>query len=195
MFNENRMPYSKNYLQTNLNLWFYDNMTNRDEPQSQFIYSLNEPEFSAKHNSELKADKIFETLNDTAKRGGNQLFELNQNMSAGIFWQRVKEMVDWGKLAFKNEPNIQYWVTTPSEIPGRFADYCEEKEITISTHTLDIKKAVEDNSPWTWFIKDMSLKHGLNSHLAECVTEEDFLNCYKSGKNITFDDMEEIPVF
>lgn len=178
MHEENRMPYSKEYLQTNLNLWFYDNISNRDEPQSQFLLCLFEPEFTTKHQSEMKADKIFETLNDTAKKGGNKLFELNENMSAGIFWQRVKEMVDWGKLAFKSEPNIQYWVTTPNEIPGRFADYCEEKGISISTYTLDIRKAVDDNSPWTWFIKDMSLKHGLNPHLAECVTSDDFLNRY-----------------
>jgi hypothetical protein len=188
MHEENRMPYSKEYLQTNLNLWFYDNVSNRDEPQSQFILSLFEPEFTTKHNSEIKADKIFETLSDKAKLGGNKLFELNENMSAGIFWQRVKEMIEWGKLAFENEPNIQYWVTSPSEIPGKFADYCEEKGISISTHTLDIKKAVEDNSPWTWFIKDMSIKHGLNSHLSECVNSEDFEKYYKF-KKITFDDL------
>ena len=193
MFDENRMPYSKNYLQTNLNLWFYDNVTNQDEPQSQFIYSLVEPEFSVKHNSELKADKIFDTLTDKAKKGGNKLFELNENMSAGIFWEHVKEMVDWGKLAFKNEPNIQYWISTPSELPGLFADYCEEKEISVSTHTLDIQKAVDSNSPWTWFVKDMSIKHGLNPHLAECATEDDFRDYYKN--KITFDDMEEVPVF
>lgn len=194
MHEESRMPYSKEYLQTNLNLWFYDNISNRDEAQSQFILCLFEPEFTTKHHSEIKADKIFETLSDEAKLGGNKLFELNENMSAGIFWQRVKEMVEWGKLAFKSEPNIQYWVTSPSEIPGKFADYCKEKGISISTHTLDIKKAVEDNSPWTWFVKDMSVKHGLNSHLSECVNSEDFEKHYKS-KKITFDDMDEIPVF
>ena len=195
MHEENRMPYSKDYLQTNLNLWLYDNISNRDEPQSQFILSLFEPEFTTKHNSEIKADKIFEQLNDKAKRGGNALFELNENMPAGLFWQRVKEIVDWGKLAFKVEPNIQYWVNSPSEIPGQFARYCEEKNISVSVHTLDIKKAVDDNSPWTWFIKDISIKHGLNKHLSECVTEKDFLSNYKSENYPSFDDMEEIPVF
>ena len=195
MHEENRMPFSKDYLQTNLNLWFYDNVSNRDEQQSQFILCLFEPEFTTKHKSELKADKIFDSLSDKAKRGGNKLFELNENMPSGLFWQRVKEMVEWGKLAFESEPNIQYWVSTPSEIPGQFARYCEEKNISVSVHTLDIKKAVEDNSPWTWFIKDMSIKHGLNQHLAECVTSDDFLDCYESKKKITFDDMEEIPVF
>jgi len=57
---------------------------------------------------------------------------------------------------------------------------------------LDIKKAVESNSPWTWFVKDMSIKHGLNSHLSELVTEEDFEKYYKDSSCITFDDMSKI---
>lgn len=196
MHDENRMPYKKDYLQTNLNLWLYDKVSNYDEPQSQFVLCLFEPELTTKHNSEMKADKIFETLSDDAKRAGNHLFELNQNMPSGLFWERVKEMIEWGKLALQNEPNIHYWFTSASEIPELFARYCEEKKISVSVNTLDIKKAVEDNSPWTWFVKDMSLKHGLNSHLSELVTPDDFLNCYgKSSRNITFDDMEDIPIF
>ena len=191
MHDENRMPYSKEYLQTNLNLFFYDNVSNRDEPQSQFILSLFEPEYTTKHHSELKADKIFDLLNDVAKRGGNRLFSLNENMPSGLFWQRIKEMIEWGKLAFNSEPNIQYWLMSPNDLPNEFAKYCEEKEISVSVHTLDIKKAVNDNSPWTWFVKDMSIKHGLNSHLSELVTKEDFKKCYKKDK-LTFDDLEDV---
>lgn len=191
MHEENRMPYTKEYLQTNLNLWFYDNISNRDEPQSQFILCLFEPDFTNKHNSELKADKIFEKLPEKAKDGGNKLFELNENMPSGTFWEKIKEMVEWGKLAFENEPNITYWITSSSEIPGEFAKYCEEKEISVSISTLDIQKAVDTNSPWTWFIKDVSIKHGLNSHLSELVTKEDFKKCYKRDKPI-FDDLEDI---
>lgn len=191
MHEENRMPYSKEYLQTNLNLWFYDNVSNRDEPQSQFVLCLFEPEYTTKHHSELKADKIFETLNSTAKKGGNKLFELNENMPSGLFWQRIKEMIEWGKLAMKYEPNIQYWISSSNELPGEFAKYCEEKEISVSVYTLDIKKAVENNSPWTWFVKDMSIKHGLNSHLSELITDEDFSKNYKSDKK-TFYDLDEV---
>lgn len=192
MHNEDRMPYSKDYLQYNLNLWFYDRVSNYDEPQSQFVFCLFEPDFTAKHNSELKADKIFETLSDTAKEGGNELFELNKNMPSGLFWQRVKEMVEWGDMAFENEPNIQYWFSSSSELPGLFAKYCIEKKISVSVNTLDIKKAVENNSPWSWFVKDSSLKHGLNIHLSECVSKNDFLDCYR--KEFENDDME-IPIF
>lgn len=191
MHDENRMPYSKGYLQTNLNLFFYDNVSNRDEPQSQFILSLFEPEYTTKHHSELKADKIFDSLNNVAKKGGNRLFSLNENMPSGLFWQRIKEMIEWGKLAFNSEPNIQYWLMSPNDLPNEFAKYCEEKEISVSVHTLDIKKAVNDNSPWTWFVKDMSIKHGLNSHLSELVTKEDFKKCYKKDK-LTFDDLEDV---
>lgn len=191
MHDENRMPYSKDYLQTNLSLWFYDKVSNYDEPQSQFIFCLFEPEFTTKHNSEIKADKIFESLPEKAKVGGNKLFEMNENMPSGLFWEKIKEMTEWGKLALENEPNIHYWITSGSELPELFADYCEEKKLSISINTLDIKKAVESNSPWTWFVKDMSIKHGLNSHLSECVTAEDFLDCY-SSTHITFDDMDEV---
>ena len=194
MHEENRMPYSKDYLQTNLNLWLYDRVSNYDEPQSQFIFCLFEPEFTTKHNSEIKADKIFESLPEKAKIGGNRLFEMNENMPSGLFWEKVKEIVEWGELALSKEPNIHYWFTSASELPGLFADYCEEKEISISINTLDIQKAVDSNSPWTWFVKDMSIKHGLNSHLSELVNIDDFLDCY--GKSdITFDDMDDLPVF
>lgn len=191
MHEANRMPYSKEYLQNNLNLWFYDDISNRDEPQSQFVLCLFEPEFTTKHHSELKADKIFDSLSNNAKLGGNKLFSLNENMPSGLFWQRVQEMVEWGKLAFRCEPNIHYWLTSPNDLPLEFAKYCEEKEISVSVHTLDIKKAVDDNSPWTWFVKDMSIKHGLNPHLSELVTNEDFKRCYKKDK-LTFDDLEDV---
>lgn len=186
MHEENRLPYSKEYLQTNLNNWFYDKVSNYDEPQSQFITCLFEPEFTNKHNSEIKADRIFEELPEKAKIGGNELFELNENMSSGAFWENIKEMVEWGKLVFEKEPNIHYWVTSASEIPGEFAKYCKEKNISVSINTLDIEKAVESNSPWTWFIKDMSFKHGLNPHLSELVTVDDFLDCYKEYEDVVF---------
>lgn len=195
MHNENRMPYSKDYLQTNLNLWLYDKVSNYDEPQSQFILCLSEPEFTNKHNSELKADRIFDTLSEKAKKGGNKLFGLNENMPSGLFWEKVSEIVEWGKLALEYEPNIHYWITSASELPGLFADYCDEKDISVSVNTLDIKRAVESNSPWTWFVKDMSVKHGLNSHLSELVSEKDFKKKYEKSDKITFDDMREIPVF
>lgn len=191
MHEENRMPYSKDYLQYNLNLWFYDKSSDYDNPQSQFVLCLFEPEFTNKHNSELKADKIFESLPEKARQGGNRLFGLNENMPSGSFWEKVKEIVEWGKLAFENEPNITYWITSPSEIPGEFAKYCEEKEISVSISTLDIQKAVDTNSPWTWFIKDMSIKHGLNSHLSELVTSEDFLDCYGESSRVVFEDGTE----
>ena len=77
-----------------------------------------------------------------AKKGGNRLFSLNENMPSGLFWQRIQEMIKWGKLAFNSEPNIQYWLMSPNDLPNEFAKYCEEKEISVSVHTLNIKKAV-----------------------------------------------------
>lgn len=178
MHEKNRLPYTKDYLQTNLNLWFYDPFSDSDNPQSQFILSLNEPEFTKKHNSEAKADRIFNELSDRAKMGGNKLFSLNEDMPSGSFWQKVKEMVEWGETAFEFEPSITSWLMSASELPELFAQYCEDKGLSISIATLDIERAVDTNAPWTWFVKDACLKYGLNPHLSELVTVDDFVDCY-----------------
>lgn len=188
MHDENRMPYSKNYLQKNLSLWFYDNVSVRGEGQSQFILCLSEPEYTKKHNSEAKADRIFETLPVKAKKGGNELFEMNTSMPAGIFWEKVKDMVEWGKGAFEVEDNIRYWVSSAGELPAKFADYCRNNGIDVSLATVDIKRAVESNAPWTWFVRDACAKHGLNARLAECVDESDMRDFFKPAKKKAFAD-------
>lgn len=189
MHDENRMPYSKQYLQSNLNLWFYDSVSIQGEGQSQFILCLFEPEYTKKHNSEAKADKIFDTLSDTAKNGGNELFEMNTSMPAGMFWGKIKVMIEWGKNVCHLEDNAHYWISSASELPHLFAEYCRQENISISLSTVDIQKAVECNGPWTWFVKNACLKHGLNQNLAECATVDDMVDCYKK---ITFDDMEQV---
>ena len=168
MHDEDRMPYSKQYLQTNLSLWFYDSVTSKGDGKSQFIACLSEPEFTKKHNSEVKADRIFETLSNKARIGGNELFEMNTSMPSGMFWDNVRKMVEWGQEALSLEENIHYWISSASELPHLFAEYCKGANISVSLSTVDIERAVECGSPWTWFVKDACLKHGLNPKLAEC---------------------------
>lgn len=189
MHDEDRMPYSKQYLQSNLNLWFYDSISIQGEGQSQFILCLFEPEYTKKHNSEAKADKIFETLSDTAKNGGNELFEMNTSMPAGMFWDNMRKMVEWGKNVCHFEDNAHYWISSASELPHLFVEYCRQENISVSLSTVDIQKAVKCNGPWTWFVKNACLKHGLNTSLAECVDISDFVDCYKK---FSFDDMEQV---
>ena len=179
MHEADRMPYSKQYLQTNLNLWFYDSVSVQGEGQSQFILCLSEPEYTKKHNSEAKADRIFEKLSNKARNGGNELFEMNTSMPAGMFWDNIRKMVEWGKSACLLDDNIHYWISSESELPHLFAEYCKQADISVSLSTVDVEKAVECNGPWTWFVKDACLKHGLNLRLAECANTDDLIDCYK----------------
>ena len=186
MFDENRMPFKKDYLQNNLNLWLYDKYTNRDEPQSQFIQSFNEPLTTGKQLSENKADKIYDSLPKKAQDGGNRLVELApKGISSGTFWENINKIVEWGKLAFEVEENIRYWATSPGDIVNLFADYCEKNNINVNCSTLDIEKAVSSNSPWVWFVKEASSEHCLNLNLCDCVTASDFNDCYRFG-NVIF---------
>lgn len=182
MFDERYVPFNKDVLPSSFEKWLFDDFTlGNDNPISYFILSFKEPNKTQNQLSEIKADKIFERIPEKAREGGNKLFEMNENMPSGTFWESIENMVEWGKLAFENEPNIQYWITSPSDIPALFAKYCEERGLSVSLSTVDIEKSVEHNSPWTWFVKDASLKHGLNSHLSECADSEDFYDCYKDG--------------
>lgn len=179
MFDEDRMPFRKDYLQNNLNLWLYDPFSNRDEPQSQFIQSFNEPATTGKQLSENKADKIFGDLSSVAQEGGNRLFNLApRGTPSGSFWENVKKMTEWSNLAFEFDSNIRYWLSSPSEILHEFADYCESNNITVNCSTIDVEKSVSTNSPWVWFVKQASLEHCLNNKLCDCVTVDDFIDCY-----------------
>ena len=184
MHDDDRMPFRKDYLQSNLNLWFYDKFSNPDEPQSQFIQSINEPLTTGRQLSENKADKYFEKLSNSAQIGANRLYNMApKSTPAGTFFKNAYEMVEWAKNAFDFEDkiNIRDWISSPSEILNSFADYCDENGISVSCNTIDIDKSVSTNSPWVWFVKNASLKHGLNLNLCDCVTVDDFNDCYNYG--------------
>ena len=93
---------------------------------------------------------------------------MNTSMPSGMFWDNVRKMVEWGQEALSLEENIHYWISSASELPHLFAEYCKGANISVSLSTVDIERAVECGSPWTWFVKDACLKHGLNPKLAEC---------------------------
>lgn len=176
MHEPDRLPYSKLYLQNNLNLWFYDSWGS--DPQSQFIQCLFEPEQISKHNSELKADRIFETLPVEARKGGNALFDLNPEISSGVLWECVKKMVEWGKVVSKYEKNFTYWVGKPAEIPGKFAQFLKDNEISVSSGTLDIVRAVDCNGPWCWFVRAGIDNHKMNNYLATCSNASEIAEIY-----------------
>ena len=63
--------------------------------------------------------------------------------------------------------------------------YFIQNNINVNCSTLDIEKAVSSNSPWVWFVKEASNEHCLNSNLCDCITANDFNDCYRYG-NVIF---------
>jgi hypothetical protein len=68
---------------------------------------------------------------------------------------------------------------------NKFITYCNNKDIEINLSTINIERAVECNSPWVWFVREASIKHGLNINLCDCVDKKDFEKLYK--KKIIFE--------
>ena len=193
MFQEDRMPFKKDYLQDNLDKWLFDDFSfGKENATSQFIQSLNEPMFTRAKLSENKADRIFNELPSRAKEGGNKIFEMNKNMSSGAFWEHIQEIVEWGQNVINFDDSAHCWIEKASEIPGKFADYLEEHDIQVSLNTVDIKHSVDCNAPWCWFVQEVCEKHGLNKDLVSCVTGDDFYDCYSENRPLTFDDMDEV---
>lgn len=191
------VPCDKKYLLSGLNDWFYAmSFEEAGKFQSQFMQCLFEPMKTPEFYSEKKADNIYDTLSKNVKISGNKLFEMNTSMNPGTFWEKIKEMVEWAKLVMTSDENAHYWIDSPGDIINKFADWCEKREISISVSTLDISKSFDCNAPFAWFVQEAIENHGLNRQLTSCVKADDFTDCYnKDSGAISFDDMEEIPVF
>jgi len=205
MYDENRMPFNKNFLVTSLNDWFFsDNPTSRG--QSQFIQSLNEPMVQGqkldREGGQRIADKIRQK-SPVSYESGHELNELLPvNASESVAWRYIKNMINWGKLLYQFEPNAKYFLQCEINgnmeggakvLPALFARYLKEKKIGVSLSTLDIEKSVDNNAPWRWFIEDACRKHGMNMDFVQCFNESDFYDACKMTGNI-IDDVE-IPVF
>lgn len=207
MFNENRMPMRKDYLTNNLSDWFFsDNPNNKG--QSQFIQSLNEPQIMKQKLGEDKARKIVEELKIKSPVSYIAGHKLNQllpaNASELTAWQFIQEIIKWGKLLWQYEPNAKYFLQYeikgnlecgPKILPALFAEYLKQNEINVSLSTLNIQKSIDNNAPWCWFIKDACKKHNMNFDYIYCFDDNDFFDAYQKSKKLSWDDMDEIPVF
>ena len=170
----NYMPFSKKYLQNNISLWFYDSFNG----QSQFIQCLKEPETISKHIAELKADRIFDDLPENARIAGNRFFDMNKEMGSVTLWDNIRKMTEWARAVFMCDRSSGYWASHYSEIPLKFQQYCEENNIKVTTTTLDIDKAVDYNSPWSWFVQRAIERHRLNNKLDQCRNAEEVYELY-----------------
>lgn len=190
MFDENRMPLSKDYLTNNLNDWFFSDNPN-SKGQSQFIQSLNAPMLTKQ---KLGLDKARNIVNELKEKSpvtyyaGHELNELLPiNANEVLAWSLIKKIVSWGKLLSQYDENASYFLereingkleSGPKVLPALFADYLKEKNISVSLGTLDIEKAVDNNGPWCWFLQDACNDFSLNHNIIRCYDNDDFFDAY-----------------
>lgn len=207
MYEEDRMPFKKDYLTNNLNNWFFSDNPN-SKGQSQFIQSLNEPQIQK---SKLGMDKAKNIVEDLKKKSpvsyyaGHELNELlPANANELTAWQFITDIIKWGKLLWQFDENAKYFMQCkingelqagPKVLPALFARWLKEQDVSVTLATLDIKQSSENNGPWCWFYEQACRKHDMNPNFVDCFDTADFYDARKMSGKITFDDMNEIPLF
>lgn len=178
MKDTNRMPMKKTSLPRGIDLWFEDTYSNN----SYFIYCFNEPPLIKDRNNEKIADEIYDSLPISAQKEGNKLFGLNTSMPDAQFWIKIKDMMQWGNTLCKYDANAHYWISKGSDLLSKFYDYLIDNSLTISITTIDIKKAVECNGPWVWFLNEAIVRHNLNTDIISCCTADELRSYYEKRK-------------
>jgi hypothetical protein len=184
MFDKNNMPQKKDRLPDSLEKWLYDSFN--DLYPSYFVFSFNPPNITQKQYGENRADTIFKLLPRKMQEAGNILVEtLPKGTYPSVLWNNILNMYCWAKYLVEADNNSMYWLNDSSDILNKFITYCNDKDIEINLSTINIERAVECNSPWVWFVREASIKHGLNINLCDCVDKKDFEKLYK--KKIIFE--------
>lgn len=207
MYEEDRMPFKKDWLTNNLNEWFHSENPN-SRNQSQFIQSLNEPQIQK---SKLGMDKAKNIVEDLKKKSpvsyyaGHELNELlPANANELTAWQFIIDIIKWGKLLWQFDENAKYFMQCkingelqagPKVLPALFARWLKDEDVSVTLATLDIKQSSANNGPWRWFYEQACRKHDMNPNFVDCFDTADFYDARKMSGKITFDDMNEIPVF
>lgn len=207
MYEEDRMPFKKDWLTNNLSEWFHSENPN-SRNQSQFIQSLNEPQIQK---SKLGMDKAKNIVEDLKKKSpvsyyaGHELNELlPANANELTAWQFITDIIKWGKLLWQFDENAKYFMQCkingelqagPKVLPALFARWLKDEDVSVTLATLDIKQSSANNGPWRWFYEQACRKHDMNPNFVDCFDTADFYDARKMSGKITFDDMNEIPVF
>lgn len=207
MFQEDRMPFKKDWLTNNLNEWFHSENPNTRN-QSQFIQSLKEPQIQKSKLGNDKAKSIVDNLKEKSPIAYEAGHELNQLLplkaSELSAWTFITDIIKWGKLLWQFDENAKYFMqckingelhSGPKVLPAIFARWLKEKNIAVNLSTLDIKQSSASNSPWCWFYHEACRKHDMNYEFVNCFDSTDFYDARKMSGKITFDDMNELPVF
>jgi hypothetical protein len=177
MFDKKNMPQKKDKLPRSLEKWFYDSFN--DLYPSYFILSFNPPNITQKQYGENRADTIFKLLPRKMQDAGNRLVEtLPKGVYPSILWNNVLKMWIWAKYLAEADSSSTYWIEDSADVLNQFMLYCEDRGVEINISTINIEKAVQCNSPWVWFVREASKKHGLNINLCDCVNKGDFEKLY-----------------
>ena len=166
MFDKKYMPFKKDCLPNSFEKWLYDSV-NENYP-SYFIFSLNKPNTNGKQLSEKKAERIYEKLPEKIQTIGNEIIENNLIANKSVFWENLKGLYGWCKWLYEESDinqNLDYWVSSASEIITKFVDYCNTSNILMNEYTFNIRNSLNNNAPFAWFITDAINKHKLNKEI------------------------------
>ena len=166
MFDKKYMPFKKDCLPNSFEKWLYDSV-NENYP-SYFIFSLNKPNTNGKQLSEKKAERIYKKLPEKIQTIGNEIIENNLIANKSVFWENLKGLYGWCKWLYEESDinqNLDYWVSSASEIITKFVDYCNTSNILMNEYTFNVQNALNNNAPFAWFITDAINKHKLNKKI------------------------------
>ena len=165
MFDKNYMPFRKDCLPDSFEKWLYNSMN--DEYASYFIFSLNKPNPNGKQLSEIKAEKIYNKLPETIQKIGNYVLDNSAINNKSVFWQNLRNLYGWCEWLFTSDinQNLDYWVTSPSEIITKFVDYCEDHNVVLNESTFNVRNSLNNNAPFAWFISEATIEHKLSKEI------------------------------
>lgn len=176
MFEENRLPFKKDYLQNNLAKWLYDDSGYNDDCYtSQFVQCLFEPKTKLSEFSEKKADRIYDSLPKEAKIGGNKLYTLApSNINNGKFWENISLMLEWGNRLLNYDDNAKYWFEDSSKLPELYYNYLLDNNISVNYNTFNVEYCIRNNAPFRWFLSENCRKYSIDIHIINCYNDDDF---------------------
>ena len=166
MFIKKNMPSNKKYLPDSLDKWFFDELNNNGYP-SYFVFSLRKPKPQKVQYADNNAQEIFKGLPTKIQDIGNEIINNYVINNDYTLWKNLKGMYGWCKWLIGSDinQNVGYWVSSPAEIITKFVDYCDANNILMNEYTFNVQNALNNNTPFAWFISNAINEHKLNKEI------------------------------
>lgn len=190
MYDAGYMPMNKQYLQTNLSLWFFDDSPN-GYGQSQFVQSLKEPMPIQKKFQNNHAKEVKEKLSNAEIEAGKKLISLLPSRSnADSAWKHIRQICEWADTACGLSTNFRYFCSDVSNITGdvlpygavvlnKYYRFLKDKAINVLLNTLNIERSIDNEGPWSWFITESAKKHDFPIAWARCLDKDDMYDALR----------------